>query len=74
MSAITEKALEALRALPVEAQEAFAAGLLDEMAAWRGAGLTDAQREVVLERLARPLELVPPETVAAKFERFGPPG
>lgn len=71
-STILDTAIDAVRALPKETQEAIAHDLIDEVEHYASSSLTEAERAVVHERLQKPMATVSAEAVTRTLERFKP--
>ncbi len=68
-----ETALDAVRKLPVDAQEAIASSMIDDVEAYNKSNLTDAQRASVIESLNKPHKFVSADTIAQTLKRHQRP-
>lgn len=67
-----DKAVEAARKLPQEAQEALAKELLDRVEEFSAPERSPERQAIIRERLARPLEAVSREDVMVMLRRYNP--
>lgn len=73
MTAKLEKVFTAISALPAQAQDAIAEGLVEELETYTTSQLSAEQLDIVVDRLSRPLTLVSREVVDQTFRRYKRP-
>ena len=68
-----ESAIDAVRKLPENTQEAIASTIIEEVEAYSKSFLTEAQHASVIESLNKPHKFVSAETVAQTLRRYQQP-
>jgi hypothetical protein len=68
---LLDQALDAARSLPSPMQDALAAEIMERVHQLSASGLSPAQRDEVLRRLAKPASYADPDQARAFFARHG---